>query len=107
MSEPWAEVADQLKDVLIDEGKEFVKDAGDEYKEIMGQIALDFAKQKWLAKRADTPEERQEAEENLEFLQNTVEDKLMQSQLDLVDRGASMIGKIVKVAMKVLPLVLI
>ncbi len=107
MSEPWEAVADQLKETLIEEGKDFVKDQTEEYKDLMGKIALDIAKQKWIAMKGDTEELRKQAEDNLEFLQNSVENTLMQSQLELADRASNIAGKIMQVALKALPLLLI
>jgi hypothetical protein len=57
--------------------------------------------------KGDTPEERQQAEENLEFLQNTVENKLVQSQLELADRASNIAGKIAQIALKALPLLIV
>ncbi len=73
----------------------------------MGQVAMDFAKQKWIAMKGETEEERKEAEENLEFLQDIVENKLVESQLELADRASTIAGKIAQVALKTLPLLLV
>lgn len=92
----------ELADILEEAGKDFVQGQADQWKAFAKAVAKDFAKEAFIARRANTIEERQQALESLKFLEADVHARIATAQLDLVDQGAKTLEKVLSVAAKVL-----
>lgn len=101
MSQPWDDLANELKDTFVEQAEAVADRVTDEYKEFAKEIGAEYAKQAYLAKTGGTPEKQAEARENLQFLNATINSRLAGTQLDIASDGMEFLGSILKVAGKV------
>lgn len=100
MSEQLEQLANDLEDLIKDQGKEFIEEQGDAWKDFSQDVAQMMATQIFVAKTSDDDAKVADAQENIDLLKMSIELKLSESQLALVDNGQDMLMKVIGVIAK-------
>lgn len=98
-------VKDLGKDIftsLEEQGRQFVKTQGPEFRDFLAEISADLAKETWRAKTATNDAERADARDNMELYLMAIESKLASASLDLVAEGQTALLGIIRAVGKAL-----
>ena len=96
----WEKLAEEIQVEIEESGKEFVKEQGDVWKDFAKELAADYAKQIWKAKKASNEAERILATEALKDLEAQLATRIALSELELIDQGGQVLQKVLGVAMR-------
>lgn len=96
----WEKLADEIQVEIEAQGKEFVKDQGDIWKDFSKELAQDYAKQVWAVKTSKNEGKRLLAQEALKDLEAQLATRIALSELELIDEGGAMLNKILGTAMR-------
>lgn len=96
----WQQMAEEIQAEIEEQGKEFVKEQGDVWKDFAKDLAQDYAKQVWEVKTAKNEAERILAKEAIKDLEAQLATRLALSQLEFIGEGSQMLEKILSVAMR-------
>lgn len=100
MSEQLEQLANDLEELIKDQGKEFIEEQGDVWKDFAQDVAQMMATQIFVAKTSKDDSEVSDAEENIDLLKMSIELKLSETQLDFVGNGKDMLMKVIGVIAK-------
>lgn len=96
----WQNMADEIQVEIEEQGKEFVKEQGDIWKDFAKELAQDYAKQVWAVKTSKDEAERELAKEALKDLEAQLATRIALSQLEFIDEGSEVLTRILGVAMR-------
>ncbi len=98
MSEPWEGLADEIKDILVEGGEEFIGEKKAEYTVFAADVGKRLAMATIAIKTAATEVLREAAKEDLGYLRDALESRVANSGLDFQAGGERVIKKILRVA---------
>ncbi len=96
----WETLADEIQTKIEEQGKEFVKEQGDIWKDFAKDLAQDYAKQVWAVKTSKNEAERELAKEAIKDLEAQLATRIALSQLEFINEGGEALTKILGVAMR-------
>lgn len=96
MTEPWDDLKDGVLGALRESLSEFASDSRVE--EFVKAKVADFAREKWLAQTAGTPDERAEHEANLRHLAAQVEAEVAELKIRANTAAKATLSKVLETA---------
>lgn len=102
MAEPWEGLKDQVLAVLEEGIKDLSKDLLPQAKEVLHEIAVQAAKEKWRSIHAETEEERNIAESNLRHLKGQATATMKLAQLSASHKTQDVLKKVLEVSLEAL-----
>lgn len=102
MAEPWEGLKDQVLAIFEEGLKDLSKDLLPQAKEVLCEIAVQAAKEKWRSIHAETEEERNIAESNLRHLKGQVTATMKLAQLSTSRKTQDVLKKVLEVSLEAL-----